>query len=541
MAEKNSEQWWRSAAIYQVYIRSFADGNGDGIGDLDGVRSQLPYLAELGVNAIWFTPWYPSPMADGGYDVADYRDIDAAFGTLAEAEKLIADAHGYGLRIIIDIVPNHCSNEHRWFKEALAADPGSAQRGRFWFRPGRGKDGELPPNDWTSIFGGPAWTRTTDADGTPGEWYLHLFAPEQPDFNWDQAEVREEFEAVLRFWFDRGVDGVRIDSAALLTKDPHLAEPEPSAFTDRDDVHDIYRSWRRIADEYGSRALIGEVWMPDVERFTRYLRADELHVAFNFDFLCCAWEIDRLHAVIDSTLASHAPVGAPATWVLSNHDVVRHVTRYGRADTAFDMADRRIGEPTDLALGERRARAAALLSLALPGGVYVYQGDELGLAEVEDLPDELRQDPIFSRSGHTDKGRDGCRVPMPWSGTAPPFGFSPEQATASPWLPQPATWARRTAAVQDADPNSMLSLYRNALRLRQAEPALLAPGLDWLPVADGALAFRRGADFACVINLGEAPVALPEGARVLLSSDRLIDGKLPTDTGAWLRIDPPQN
>jgi alpha-glucosidase len=541
VAEKNSEQWWRSAAIYQVYIRSFADGNGDGIGDLDGVRSQLPYLAELGVNAIWFTPWYPSPMADGGYDVADYRDIDAAFGTLAEAEKLIADAHGYGLRIIIDIVPNHCSNEHRWFKEALAADPGSAQRGRFWFRPGRGKDGELPPNDWTSIFGGPAWTRTTDADGTPGEWYLHLFAPEQPDFNWDQAEVREEFEAVLRFWFDRGVDGVRIDSAALLTKDPHLAEPEPSAFTDRDDVHDIYRSWRRIADEYGSRALIGEVWMPDVERFTRYLRADELHVAFNFDFLCCAWEIDRLHAVIDSTLASHAPVGAPATWVLSNHDVVRHVTRYGRADTAFDMADRRIGEPTDLALGERRARAAALLSLALPGGVYVYQGDELGLAEVEDLPDELRQDPIFSRSGHTDKGRDGCRVPMPWSGTAPPFGFSPEQATASPWLPQPATWARRTAAVQDADPNSMLSLYRNALRLRQAEPALLAPGLDWLPVADGALAFRRGADFACVINLGEAPVALPEGARVLLSSDRLIDGKLPTDTGAWLRIDPPQN
>ncbi len=538
MAEKNSEQWWRSAAIYQVYIRSFADGNGDGIGDLDGVRAQLPYLAELGVDAIWFNPWYPSPMADGGYDVADYRDINAAFGTLAEAEKLIADAHGYGLRIIIDIVPNHCSDEHRWFRAALAAGPGSPERARFWFRPGRGGDGELPPNDWTSIFGGPAWTRTTDEDGTPGEWYLHLFAPQQPDFNWDHPEVRQEFEAVLRFWFDRGVDGVRIDSAALLTKDPELAEPAPSAFTDRDDVHAIYRSWRRIADEYGSRALIGEVWMPDVERFTRYLRSDELHVAFNFDFLCCAWELDRLRAVIDATLASHAPVGAPATWVLSNHDVVRHVTRYGRANTAFGMADRRIGEPADLVLGEQRARAAALLSLALPGGVYVYQGDELGLAEVEDLPDELRQDPIFSRSGYTDKGRDGCRVPVPWSGIHPPFGFSPEQATAAPWLPQPQSWARRTAAGQDTDPNSMLTLYRQALRLRRAQPALLTLGLDWFDAGEGALAFRRGPDFACVINLGDTPLALPAGATLLLASGPLLDGQLPTETGAWLRLAP---
>jgi alpha-glucosidase len=538
VAEKNADQWWRNAAIYQVYIRSFADGNGDGIGDLDGVRQQLPYLSELGVSAIWFTPWFPSPMADGGYDVADYRDIDAAFGTLAEAEKLITDAHGHGLRIIIDIVPNHCSNEHRWFKQALSAEPGSPERARFWFRPGRGPDGDEPPNDWTSIFGGPAWTRTTKADGTPGEWYLHLFAPEQPDWNWDHPEVRHEFEDVLRFWFERGVDGVRIDSAALLTKDPHLAEPEPSAFTDRDDVHDIYRAWRRIADEYGDRALIGEVWMPDVERFTRYLRSDELHVAFNFDFLCCAWELPKLHAVIDATLASHAPVGAPATWVLSNHDVVRHVTRYGRADTAFDMADRRIGEPSDLVLGERRARAAALLSLALPGGVYVYQGDELGLEEVEDLPDGVRQDPIFFRSGRTDKGRDGCRVPIPWSGTESPFGFSPATATAPPWLPQPAHWAARTAAALDGDENSMLALYRRALHLRRGESALLGAEFAWFPAGDGALAFRRGEDFACVINLGPEPLALPGGAEVLLASGALVDGDLPTDTAVWLRMKP---
>ncbi|HEX3788010.1 MAG TPA: alpha-amylase family glycosyl hydrolase [Pseudonocardiaceae bacterium] len=543
---QSNDRWWRDAVIYQVYLRSFADGNGDGVGDLDGLRSRLPHASELGVDALWLNPWYPSPMADGGYDVADYRDIEPVFGTLGEAEKLIADAHGYGIRIIIDIVPNHCSSAHPWFQRALSGGPGAAERDCFWFRPGRGEHGELPPNNWSSIFGGPAWTRTTNPDGTAGDWYLHLFAPEQPDFNWANPKVRHEFEEILRFWFDRGVDGVRIDSAALLTKDPLLSEldPEPAEgqvhpFLDRDDVHDVYRAWRRISDEYpGSRALIGEIWLPDTERFTRYLRPDELHVAFNFDFLCRAWDAEQLRANVDETLAAHAPVRAPATWVLSNHDVVRDVTRYGRKDTSFDMADRRIGEPVDLVLGERRARAAALLALSLPGGVYIYQGEELGLEEVEDLPDELLQDPIWSRSDHTDRGRDGCRVPIPWSGGEPPFGFSPADATAPPWLPQPAHWAGRTVEAQTGQPDSMLELYRGALLIRRAEAALHTESLRWLPAPEGVLSFDRGADFRCVVNTSGEPVDLPAHERVLLVSNELAEGKLPPDTAAWLRVVP---
>ncbi|GAA5182801.1 glycoside hydrolase family 13 protein [Rugosimonospora acidiphila] len=539
MPEKVSTAWWRGAAIYQVYPRSFADGNGDGVGDLAGIRARLGYLRDLGMDAIWFSPWYPSPMADAGYDVADYRDIDPAFGTLAEAEALIAEAHALGMGIIVDIVPNHCSDAHPWFQEALSAGPGSAARELFWFRPGRGENGELPPNDWSSIFGGPAWTRMPD-----GEWYLHLFAPEQPDLNWENSKVREEFESILRFWFDRGVDGVRIDSAALVVKDPTLADfdpddpPVPHPYTDRDELHEVYRSWRRIADSYpDKRALIGEIWLPDTDRFAQYLRPDELHAAFNFDFLACPWDAGALRRCVDETLAAHAPVGAPATWVLSNHDVTRHVTRYGRADTSFDHATRQHqhGVPTDLALGTRRARAAALLTLALPGSVYVYEGEELGLWEVEDIPGELRQDPIFRRTGGADPGRDGCRVPVPWSGDAPPFGFSPAGADASPWLPQPAAWARYTAQAQEPDPDSMLSLYRAALHRRRDEADLGDGPMAWLPAPDSVLAFARGDDFACVVNLSGAAVELPPHREVLLASGPLDGGLLPPDTAAWLR------
>ncbi len=427
--------WWRGAAIYELYVQSFADGNGDGLGDLAGVRARLPYLAALGIDAIWFTPWYPSPKSDAGYDVADYRSIDPAFGTLADADALIADGHAHGIKTIIDIVPNHCSDRHPWFQAALAGAPGSAERARFWFRPGRGPGGDLPPNNWRSIFGGPAWTRVTEPDGTPGEWYLHLFAPEQPDFNWANPEVRAEFEAVLRFWFDRGVDGIRIDSAALLTKDPRLPDTGPddqAPYTDRDDVHDIYRAWRAVAGQYPGRVLIGEVWLADAARLARYLSPDELHTVFNFPYLCCPWDAARLREVIDSTLAFHAVAGAPATWVLSNHDVDRHVSRYGRADTSFGLDRRDHSQPVDLELGTRRARAAALLTMALPGSVYLYQGEELGLWEVEDIPDERRQDPIWYRTGGADPGRDGCRVPLPWAGLEPPFGFSPPAGAAGP-------------------------------------------------------------------------------------------------------------
>jgi alpha-glucosidase len=539
---RNETGWWRSAAIYQVYPRSFADGDGDGIGDLAGIRARLGYLRDLGVDAIWFSPWYPSPMADAGYDVADYRDIDPAFGTLAEAASLIEEAHALSLRIIVDIVPNHCSDAHPWFQEALAAAPGSAARDLFWFRDGRGERGELPPNNWMSIFGGPAWTRVPD-----GQWYLHLFAPEQPDFNWGNPKVREEFEDILRFWFDRGVDGVRIDSAALCTKDPSLRDfdpdspPTPHPYSDRDETHEIYRAWRRVADSYDPpRALIGEIWLPDTERFIKYLRPDELHTAFNFDFLAAPWDATAFHTTIDGTLAAHAPMSAPATWVLSNHDVFRHVTRYGRQDTSFshehEHRRRQTGAPTDFALGTRRARAAVLLSLALPGSAYIYQGEELGLGEVEDIPDEQRQDPLFARTNGANPGRDGCRVPLPWSGDAPPFGFSPPGATAPPWLPQPLSWRYLTAEVEKGDPDSMLELYHEALRIRGGEPALGDGSMSWLEAPPGVLAFRREPGFACVINMSTADVALPINGELLVASGPFVDDLLPSDTAAWLRI-----
>jgi len=536
-------QWWRSAVIYQIYVRSFADGDGDGTGDLAGVRSRLGYLRDLGVDAIWFTPWYASPLADGGYDVSDYRAIHPDFGTLEEAEALIREALAVGIRTIIDIVPNHVSDRHDWFQAALAAGPGSPERERFWFRDGSGPGGDGIPNHWVSPFAGETWTRTTDPDGTPGQWYLHLFAKEQPDLNWNHPDVRREHEDILRFWFDRGAGGVRIDSAALLVKDPGLAEitddhaPGEHPNTDRDELHDIYRGWRAVADSYpGTRVLVGEIWLPDTERFVKYLRPDEMHTAFNFDFLARPWDAAQLRASIEQTLAAHAPVRAPSTWVLSNHDVTRPVTRYGRDDSSFAFLAKRFGVPTDLALGTRRARAAALLTAALPGSLYLYQGDELGLPEV-DLPREVLQDPMHFRSGGVDPGRDGCRVPLPWSGTAAPFGFSPAGASGAPWLPQPADWSRYTVEAQEADPHSMLALYRAALRIRRADPALGDGPLTFLDLGSQVLAFRRGGGFVSITNFAGQGLALPAGD-VLLTSEELADGVLPPDSTAWLRTAP---
>jgi alpha-glucosidase len=543
-------EWWRSAVIYQVYPRSFADGDGDGTGDLAGFRARLPYLRDLGVDAVWFTPWYVSPLADGGYDVADYRAIDPAFGTLEEAEALIADAAALGIRTIVDIVPNHVSDQHEWFRAALAAGPGSPERERFWFHPGKGEDGSQIPTHWVSSFQGSTWTRTTNPDGTPGEWYLHLFTPQQPDVNWSHPDVRREHEDILRFWFDRGVAGIRIDSAALLVKDPALPEvpavlaPGEHPFTDRDELHEVYRSWRAVADSYEDpRVLVGEIWLPDAERFADYLRDDEMHTAFNFLFMSCPWEGKELRESIETTLEAHALVGAPATWVLSNHDVTRPVTRYGRDVTSFAFEAKRFGTPTDLELGTRRARAAALLTAALPGCLYVYQGDELGLPEVEDLPADVIQDPMHFRSGGIDPGRDGCRVPLPWT-SAPEasYGFSAgadTADTAEPWLPQPAWWGDYAADVEANDPMSMLSLYRAALALRRSEPGLRAGSFAWLdlPGAESAdvLAFTRD-DVACLVNLGAAPVRLPHHSAVLLTSGDLSAEGLPSDTAVWLRL-----
>ncbi|MFD8630805.1 glycoside hydrolase family 13 protein [Streptomyces sp. NPDC059533] len=520
--------WWREAVIYQVYPRSFADSNGDGMGDLEGIRSRLPYLKELGVDAVWLSPFYASPQADAGYDVADYRAIDPMFGTLHDADAVIREAHALGLRIIVDLVPNHCSDQHEWFKQALREGPGTPLRERFHFRPGRGADGAEPPNDWESIFGGPAWTRVTEPDGTPGEWYLHLFAPEQPDFNWEHPAVQDEFRSILRFWLDLGADGFRIDVAHGLVKAPGLPDlgrgeqlkllgNQVLPFFDQDGVHEIYRSWRKVLDEYaGDRIGVAEAWTPSADRTALYLRPDELHQAFNFHYLNTGWDAEALRATIDESLDAMRPVGAPTTWVLSNHDVVRHRTRFGSLD---------------------RARAAALLMLALPGSAYVYQGEELGLPEVTDLPDEVRQDPSFFKANGQDGLRDGCRVPIPWSGDQAPYGFG----AGGSWLPQPAEWAGLSVAAQTGDPDSTLELYRTALRLRRERPELGAgEGVEWLEAPRGVLAFRRG-DFVCTANTTAEDVRMPAapGTRVLLASTVLSTGDtdvLPADSTVWWQV-----
>jgi alpha-glucosidase len=542
--------WWRRAVIYEVYVRSFADSDGDGVGDLGGIRSRLPYLRDLGVDAVWITPFYPSPMADGGYDVADYRDVEPLFGTLADAEALLSEAHDLGLRVIVDIVPNHSSDRHTWFQAALASGPGSPERDRYVFRRGRGPAGSEPPTDWQSTFGGSAWKQLPD-----GDWYLHLFAPEQPDFNWEHPEVVEDFHRTLRFWLDRGVDGFRIDVANALKKDqafPDLGSLEEQLlsggdgphhpFWDRDEVHEVYRGWRRVMDEYeGEPTFVAEAWVHSPSRLARYVRHDELHTAFNFQFLQAPWAADDLRSVVDACLATTHAVGAPTTWVLSNHDVTRHATRYGRLDsTAGGVGENaRAGPdtPVDVTLGLRRARAATLLALALPGSAYLYQGEELGLPDVVDLPEHVLADPIWERSQRTERGRDGCRVPIPWSVSGPSLGFG----AAAPWLPQPRDWNGLAVEAQRGAEGSTLELYRAALALRRDDPAFGDGPLEWLASPPGTLAFQRvdgpsGSRIVCVVNLLDAPTPLASYGKVVLASGPLgAAGELPPDTAAWLR------
>ncbi|MFT4122590.1 MAG: glycoside hydrolase family 13 protein [Microbacteriaceae bacterium] len=552
-------EWWRTAVIYQIYPRSFADANGDGIGDLPGITRRLPALAELGVDAIWLSPFYTSPQHDAGYDVADYCDVDPRFGTLADFDAMLAAAHGLGLRVIVDLVPNHSSIDHPWFREALAAAPGSPERARYLFRDGRGEAGELPPNNWESVFGGPAWTRVED-----GSWYLHLFDSSQPDLDWGNPWVRERFRDILRFWLDRGVDGFRVDVAHGLVKAAGLPdwtppehggsmgggaaglpgvpleeelevrfdEPPVSPYWAQEGVHEIYRDWRAVLAGYGGeRVLCAEAWVEPLTKLALWVRPDEMHQAFNFSYLETPWDAAALRRVIDDSIAAFGTVGAPSTWVLSNHDVVRHASRLALGaenPQGTGIGPRSPGLP-DEALGLRRARAATSVMLALPGSAYLYQGEELGLPEVVDLPDEARQDPTWFRTGGEKYGRDGCRVPIPWQADAPAYGFND---TGASWLPQPDGWAPLARDAQEGVPGSTLELYRTLLRERAAR-GLATGGVDWLPGFDErVIAFANGG-VTVVANLSAAPVALPAGP-VLLASAPLEDGLLPPDATAWL-------
>jgi alpha-glucosidase len=589
-------EWWRTAVIYQIYPRSFADANGDGIGDLPGITDRLPALANLGVDAVWLSPFFTSPQHDAGYDVSDYCDVDPLFGTLADFDRMLETAHGLGLKVIIDMVPNHTSADHVWFQEALAAPEGSPERDRYMFRDGKGPKGDIMPNNWESVFGGPMWERVTNPDGTPGQWYLHIFDKSQPDLNWENPWVRSQFRDILRFWLDRGVDGFRVDVAHGMIKAAGLPDYTPPAeggsmggdegkgkkkdakargtadandpdsiadapapgtraeaamepgiedpaappdppYWGQEGVHDIWREWHSVLAEYeGDRVLCAEAWVGPLTKMAKWVRPDEMSQAFNFDFMFTDWTAPDLRRVIDESIAAFGGVGAPSTWVLSNHDVVRHASRL--ALTAENPQGSGIGPKSpgqpDPVLGLRRARAASALMLALPGGAYLYQGEELGLPEVVDLPDSARQDPTWFRTNGEKYGRDGCRVPIPWEADAPGAGFN---STGEAWLPQPANWGGFARDVESADPDSTLNLYTEALRLRR-DHDLGSGNVHWVRGFRRTTVALRNHDILVIANLGKKPVALPAGAVLLASGPLEHDGSvtlLPSDTTVWLQ------
>lgn len=541
-------EWWRQAVVYQIYPRSFADDNADGIGDFRGIASRIDYLAGLGVDAVWLTPFYPSDLADGGYDVIDYRDVDPRIGTLADFDALIGALHAHGIRVLIDIVPNHSSNRHRWFLDAVAAGPGSPERERYHFYDGTGPDGSEPPTDWRSLFGGPAWTRLPD-----GQWYLHTFATEQPDLNWANPEVRNDFLDTLRFWADRGVDGFRVDAAHMLTKD--MSHPLPTQADleslprdgnhptwDRDELHDIYAEWRQVFNSYDPpRTAVAEAAV-HASRVPLYASPKTLGQSFFFDLQLADYDAASFRLIIDDCLSVAAVSGSSVTWVLNNHDTVRHASRYGtpfpgygpsgdplrKHGTDWLMAG---GDPVliDAARGLRRARAATMLLLALPGSAYLYQGEELGLQEVSEIPDAARQDPAFFRNRDLEVGRYGCRVPLPWTRTGPSYGFG----ASGSHLPQPLWFGRYSVEAETNDSESTLSLYRRALALRRRLQR--AESLEWIDTGrDDVLRFRRPGGWQVVSNFGTEPFPLPAG-RIMLASGPLTDS-LPAETTVWLDV-----
>lgn len=553
-----NDEWWRTSVIYQVYPRSFADADGDGVGDLPGITARLGALRELGVDAVWLSPFFRSPQRDAGYDVSDYTDIDPLFGTMDDFDRLLAEAHSLGLKVIADMVPNHTSSDHEWFREALAAGPGSPERDRYIFRDGKGRNGERPPNNWRSVFGGTMWDRVIGPDGQPEQWYLHIFDSSQPDLNWENPWVREQFKGILRFWLDRGIDGFRVDVAHGMIKKaglPDFVSRKPGAsmggtedaegdegepYWAQPGVHEIWREWHEVLAEYeGDRVLCAEAWVSPQSKVALWVRSDEMSQAFNFEYMYAGWSAADQRKVIDDSLAAFGAVGAPSTWVLSNHDVIRHASRLALGEDAPPQGDgigpRSPGRP-DQVLGLRRARAATALMLALPGGAYLYQGEELGLPEVIDLPDEARQDPTWTRTKGEKYGRDGCRVPIPWEAAAPAYGFSP---TGAAWLPQPDDWAALARDRQEGVDGSTLELYKAALRLRKAH-ALGAGTLEWLEEwrRSGTVVAFRNAGVTVIANLGSRAVSLPDGELLLASAPVTAgaNGKrmLPGDATAWI-------
>jgi alpha-glucosidase len=579
-ATSGASEWWRNAVIYQIYPRSFADGNGDGVGDIRGIINRLDHLVDLGVDALWLSPFYKSPQADAGYDVADYRQIDPLFGDLDDFQEMADKAHARGLKVIVDLVPNHTSDDHAWFQEAIKAGPGSAARDRYMFRDGKGENGELPPNNWQSIFGGPAWTRVdqrwnASEDGVDDkQWYLHMFDTRQPDLNWDNDEVKEDFKSILRFWLDRGVDGFRIDVAHGMVKAAGLPDwdgvtgmvdgtknegasqvqtdgtPDEDGSNgggnsgpmfDQDGVHDIYRSWHEVLETYeGDRCLVAEAWVEPLSRLALYVRQDEMQQAFNFSYLTTKWDAAALRTVISASIRENDVVGAPTTWVLSNHDVVRHVTRMGLPAVIegkeMNPNGVRATEPQpDVELGLKRGKAATLQMLGLPGSAYLYNGEEFGTPDHTEMPDEFRQDPAFERKGRTEAGRDGCRVPLAWEADKPAYGFSESGLT---WLPQPDTYKAVAADVQKATEGSTFRLYQQALRLRKEHNLGLGSHAwlaDFVDAPEG-LAYQNN-DVIVLTNFGDAPVQLPEGSRVLASSAPVVGDVVERDVCVWIQAE----
>ena len=536
-ARPATDAWWRDALVYQVYVRSFADSDGDGIGDLPGIRSRLDQLAALGIDAIWLNPCFPSPQRDHGYDVSDYFAIHDEYGTLDDFDELLAAARDRGIKIMMDLVPNHCSSEHEWFRAALNAPPGSPERARFFFRDGLPNDDDphgAPPNNWAAACGGSAWTR---ASGDDPQWYLGTFTPHQPDLDHRNSDVMKMFADMLEFWFDRGVEGFRVDAIVPVGKPPDLpAQPPVPEGTGmlqvawenpynnfRPEGHEIWKEFREIVDDYERRhpgrslPLVAEAYMngrPDLVR--QYVNDAEFRGAFAFDLMLARWTKPAIEQALSDTF-DLIETGHTATWTLNNHDAQRVVTRLGRdnadadANTGENMLDVDWNEVV-VDLGLRRSRALVSLMMAMPGAFYLYAGEELGLPEVLDIPADRREDPVFHQTGGQRIGRDGCRIPLPWTDDpATNFGFStlPEgvRQAPEPWLPQPEWWGSLAVDEVDGQEGSTLELYRELVAARREHALPQGRVAAVVALGPGLVAVRRG-DLVTVTNVTRSPIAL---------------------------------